>query len=259
MTVLLAAVSVHAATDYDQSGNDTNVNNRYNLMLDQNNFPGYNLRVYMNSLYPKGYMTQDEVNSLTSLTVSSKNIYNMKGVELLTALQRLDCQNNPITQLNLSGCTSLTTLDCSYCSSLTSLNVQGCSALKTLSVYQNRITGSGMTTLVNSLPTRSATDMGTLNVLWDTDEGNAITADQITVASSKYWLCRQRDNYSWIVLTGYLIGDVNGDGQVNISDVVLLSNILLNSDTPPAAADVNGDGQVNISDVIYLITLVLEN
>lgn len=84
-----------------------------------------------------------------------------------------------------------------------------------------------MTTLVNSLPTRSATDMGTLNVLWDTDEGNAITADQITVASSKYWLCRQRDNYSWIVLTGYLIGDVNGDGQVNTSDVIYLITLVL--------------------------------
>lgn len=55
-------------------------------------------------------------------------------------------------------------------------------------------------------------------------------------------------------------GDVNGDGQVNISDVTALMNYLLTEDVSliiPDNADVNGDGTVNISDVTSLISLLL--
>ena len=52
-------------------------------------------------------------------------------------------------------------------------------------------------------------------------------------------------------------GDVNGDGNVNISDVTTLIDILLAGGTPPAGADVNGDGQVNIADVTALIDMLL--
>ena len=47
-----------------------------------------------------------------------------------------------------------------------------------------------------------------------------------------------------------LKGDVNGDGQVNISDLVLVASNL--GKTGPNAADVNGDGQVNISDLVLV-------
>ena len=48
-------------------------------------------------------------------------------------------------------------------------------------------------------------------------------------------------------------GDVNGDGQVNISDVTALVDYLLNGATAPSSADYNQDGQVNIADVTELI------
>ena len=57
-----------------------------------------------------------------------------------------------------------------------------------------------------------------------------------------------------------LIGDVNCDGNVNISDVTALINYLLSGDASPfdrLAADVNTDGNVNISDVTALINLLL--
>ena len=59
---------------------------------------------------------------------------------------------------------------------------------------------------------------------------------------------------------GGLRGDVNHDGQVNITDVTLLISMALNetgADNP--AADVNGDGIINITDVTTLISLVLNN
>lgn len=48
-------------------------------------------------------------------------------------------------------------------------------------------------------------------------------------------------------------GDVNGDGQVDISDMVVIMNAYqYDSDHCPLGADVNGDGQFDISDPIYL-------
>jgi hypothetical protein len=57
----------------------------------------------------------------------------------------------------------------------------------------------------------------------------------------------------------YLCGDVNGDGQINVSDVVYLINYLFISEPPSipmAAGDVNRDTVVNVSDVVYLINYV---
>ena len=52
-------------------------------------------------------------------------------------------------------------------------------------------------------------------------------------------------------------GDVNGDGEVNISDVTDLIDMLLQGGTTDTEADVNGDGDVNISDVTELIDMLL--
>ena len=47
-----------------------------------------------------------------------------------------------------------------------------------------------------------------------------------------------------------LKGDVNGDGTVNIADLVLVASNL--GETGQNAADVNGDGQVNIADLVLV-------
>ena len=51
-------------------------------------------------------------------------------------------------------------------------------------------------------------------------------------------------------------GDVNSDGEVNISDVNALIDMILSEDSD-AAGDVNGDGEINISDVNALIDIIL--
>jgi hypothetical protein len=56
-------------------------------------------------------------------------------------------------------------------------------------------------------------------------------------------------------LTGFR-GDANGDGVINVSDVVYLINYLFISGPAPVpleAGDVNCDGMINVSDVVYLI------
>ena len=53
-----------------------------------------------------------------------------------------------------------------------------------------------------------------------------------------------------------LKGDVNTDGEVNISDVNAVIGIILNGGSD-LAGDVNGDGEVNISDVNAVIGIIL--
>jgi 1,4-alpha-glucan branching enzyme len=55
-----------------------------------------------------------------------------------------------------------------------------------------------------------------------------------------------------------LIGDVNGDGEVNIGDVNAVIGIILNGNASDnKLADVNGDGEVNIADVNAVINIIL--
>ena len=59
----------------------------------------------------------------------------------------------------------------------------------------------------------------------------------------------------------FLLGDVNGDGLVNISDATMLINYLLNGTgvIDERAADMNGDGVVNITDATLLISMLLNS
>lgn len=54
-----------------------------------------------------------------------------------------------------------------------------------------------------------------------------------------------------------LKGDVNGDGEVNVTDLVPLVNMILGITQSNAAADVNGDGEVNVTDLVPLVNLIL--
>ena len=57
-----------------------------------------------------------------------------------------------------------------------------------------------------------------------------------------------------------LPGDVNGDGEVNVTDAVALANYVM-GDIPETfyfeAADLNGDEDVNVSDVVALANIVM--
>ena len=54
-----------------------------------------------------------------------------------------------------------------------------------------------------------------------------------------------------------LVGDVNGDGNVDILDIVTMVQMIQGSATATDAADVNDDGMVNILDVVTVIQIII--
>ncbi|MBO4590767.1 MAG: BspA family leucine-rich repeat surface protein [Bacteroidaceae bacterium] len=54
-------------------------------------------------------------------------------------------------------------------------------------------------------------------------------------------------------------GDVNGDGEINVTDVTTLVSMILGSAEQTAEADVNSDGNVDVSDVTALVSIILNS
>lgn len=55
---------------------------------------------------------------------------------------------------------------------------------------------------------------------------------------------------------GTVVGDVNGDGEVNIADINAIIDIILSGGSLDTA-DVNGDGEINIADINAVIDIIL--
>lgn len=63
-------------------------------------------------------------------------------------------------------------------------------------------------------------------------------------------------------LNPFLLGDVNGDGFVNITDVTCLVNYIMNPESTTIifkAADINSDGMINITDAVGIVNIILGN
>jgi len=60
-----------------------------------------------------------------------------------------------------------------------------------------------------------------------------------------------------------IIGDITGDGLLNVTDIVTGVNLILGAIDPTAyqvwAADVNSDGSINVVDLILIVNLILES
>ena len=53
--------------------------------------------------------------------------------------------------------------------------------------------------------------------------------------------------------------DINLDGQVNVSDIVILVSMILGNIDATENADLNSDGNINVQDIVFLINIILGN
>lgn len=58
-----------------------------------------------------------------------------------------------------------------------------------------------------------------------------------------------------------ILGDVNGDGKVNVTDIVSLYNYILGNTAgvDESSVDRNGDGKVNVTDIVSLYSIILNS
>jgi hypothetical protein len=64
-----------------------------------------------------------------------------------------------------------------------------------------------------------------------------------------------------IIVNGYICGDANTDGEVNVGDAVFIIRWVFTGGPPPypyLAADVNADGSPNVGDAVYIIAYVFK-
>ena len=136
--ILICGASVFTACS---SNDDNPFQPVVQVGIDKTNFPDDNFWNYLlGQDYGKdGVLTEAEIRNITVMDVSEKEIKSLKGIEYFTALRTLNCSDNELTELDISGNTALDTLDCSY-NELTALDVSKNTALRSLDCRFNELT-----------------------------------------------------------------------------------------------------------------------
>ena len=111
------------------------------VAINNTNFPDANFRNWLLSQTygADGILTEEEIASVTTIDVQSKNISDLTGIERFTALIRLNCSDNQLTGLNVSENINLDDLDC-HNNQLTSLDVSDNTKLFRLYSTDNKLT-----------------------------------------------------------------------------------------------------------------------
>jgi hypothetical protein len=95
---------------------------------------------------------------------------------------------------------------------------------------------------------------------WETDVYEQATLFVPAESLEAYRAHEEWGKFTHIVpFRGVGPGDINGDGNIAISDATNLIDQLLSGDELPAYADVDGDSSVSIKDVTALIDMLLSS
>ena len=272
------------------------------VYINNTNFPDATFRNYVGEanidLNTNGYLTENEIDAVTEISVPMMNITSLKGIEYFTALTTLDCNSNKLTALdvtkntalenlicvgnqlsalNVANCTTLYTLDCSE-NKLTTLDVTKNTALQMLYCNDNQLTAldmtantslstlychgnkitTGMQALISSLRQNGG---GGLYAYSPENEGNKITTEQVAAADVKGWTVFMWDGANWVPYPGILLGDANGDDKVDVADIVAVVSHQKGQDVEGfnlPAADVNDDGKADGKDIELISKIIMK-
>ena len=131
------------------------IEHKTSVQINETNFPDENFRkwVLANSFGRDGVLTDAEIASVTKLSIGSRRIQSLKGIEFFTETSWLDVGGNGITEIDLSPFPKMTHLDIGWCkikeldlsknTALTYLDCRG-NGLTTLDLSKN----TSLTTLI---------------------------------------------------------------------------------------------------------------
>ena len=111
------------------------------IEINETNFPDANFRGYLleQSYGADGILTDAEIAAVFNISVEGKSIENLAGIEHFTVLTSLNCNNNQLSELNVSANTALTWLECAR-NQLSTLDVSANTELTTLNCNNNQLT-----------------------------------------------------------------------------------------------------------------------
>ena len=89
-----------------------------------------------------------------------------------------------------------------------------------------------------------------------TDGDNVVSATGIELSDNTGTAYTGKDTKGIVTVKSYMVGDVDGNGQHSINDVVCIINHVLNRPNTTfveAAADLDGNGEISVNDAVLLI------
>ena len=156
-------------------------------LLTEEFFPDANFRAWIQSqpYGADGDLSDEELASITTIDVSGKNIRSLEGIDFFQELKTLKCNNNLLSELDMSRNPKLANLYC-YNNRLTRLDVSGCNELTYLNSHSNRLKGEAVDALVEALPVVSKRNWYVIDNE-NANEQNVMTALQVENAKDKGW------------------------------------------------------------------------
>ena len=113
------------------------------VLIDGAAFPDEVFREYVSQFDGDGdvVLSDEELAAVDGIHVQESGISSLKGIEYFTNITQLNCQDNNLTELDVSKCTRLEYLWCAR-NQLTSLNINGCNNLVEINCQENSLTGT---------------------------------------------------------------------------------------------------------------------
>ena len=226
--------------------------------------------------------------ALTSLNLAGWNTQNVtdmdyvfSGCSALTALDLSEWNTQSVTSMQgmFRNCKALTTLNIAgwNTQSVTDMSgmFRGCEALTALDIAGwNTQSVTNMNNMFNGCSSLAAiyagTDWATVSLTSSTDMfagctnlvGGLGTAYDASHVDAEYARIDRPDLPGYFTEKSALaLGDLNGDGNVDVIDVSVLIDIILDKPVTIAAGavtDINGDGNTDVIDVSFLIDMILQ-
>ena len=202
-------------------------------------------------------------NTFIPNTVASIGMYAFSDFKDLTSI----VIPNSVTSIGyhaFNGCSGLTSINIP--NSVISINgyaFRGCSNL-TSAILGNSVTSIGDWAFYDCSRLTSVTVNNPVPVsigLYDFSNSKNATLYVPRGSKSAYQTANNWKNFKEIIEFNNGLGDVNGDGEISISDVTLLVDYLLEQADDCfilSNADVNKDGRISVSDAVSIIKLILE-